>query len=205
MKSLSYIEDVKRLKAQQNQLLMAQKNTATVVTQQNTIAQSQYQPAVTILKSVPVQEQVTYKAPVNHQTSSVPDNYSLLTKISNLESILLQKDSEIQGLTAHNRSLVEEIVEMREDKKELRNDKLHLASEVLQLKQLLEEKHAKIEELTQKLMTLEFEQLSITNNSLIAQNQIQNPLPQQLNILGGQTVESVLLNQSSVLNDSEEF
>jgi chromosome segregation ATPase len=204
MKNLSHIEDVKRLKAQQNQLLAAQKSTA--VTQQNTVVQSQYQPAVTILKSVPVQEPVAYKAPVNHQINSSQDNFSLLTKISNLESILLQKDSEIQGLTAHNQSLAEEIVEMREDKKELRNDKLHLASEVLQLKQLLEEKHAKIEELTQKLMALEFEQFSITNNSLIAQNnQIQNPPPQQLNILGGQTVESVLLSQSSILSDLENF
>jgi hypothetical protein len=202
MKNLSHIEDVKRLKAQQNQLLAAQKNN---VTQQNTIVQSQYEPAVTVLKSVPVQEQVTYKAPVHHQTSTAQDNSSFLTKISNLENILLQKDSEIQGLTSHNRSLVEEIVELREDKKELRSDKLHLASEVLQLKQLLEEKHAKIEELTQKLMTLEFEQLSITNNSLIAQNQIQNPLPQQLNILGGETVESILLSQSSILSNSEEF
>jgi hypothetical protein len=54
-------------------------------------------------------------------------------------------------------------------------------------------------------MTLEFEQLSITNNSLIAQNQIQNPLPQQLNILGGQTVESILLSQYSILNDPEDI
>ena len=204
MKNLSHIEDVKRLKAQQNQLLAAQKNAA--LQQQNTIVQSQYQPAVTILKSVPVQESVTYKAPVHHQTSTAPDNSSFLTKISNLESILLQKDSEIQGLTAHNQSLVEEIVEMREDKKELRNDKLHLASEVSQLKQLLEAKEAKIEELKQRVMTLEFEQLSITNNSLIGQNnQIQNPPPQQLNILNGQTLESILLSQYSILTDPEEF
>ena len=37
MKNLSHIEDVKRLKAQQNQLLAAQKNT---VTQQNTIVRA---------------------------------------------------------------------------------------------------------------------------------------------------------------------
>ena len=192
MKNLSHIEDVKRLKAQQNQLLAAQKNAA--LQQQNTIVQSQYQPAVTILKSVPVQEQVTYKAPVHHQTSTAPDNSSFLTKISNLESILLQKDSEIQGVIAHNKSLVEEIVELREDKKELRNDKLHLASEVLQLKQLLDAKDAKIEELTHKIMTLEFEQLNVS----------QNPLPQQSNILNhGQTVESVLLSQSSISSNIE--
>ena len=192
MKSLSHIEDVKRLKAQQNQQLAAQKNTAVI--QQNTVIQSQYQPAVTVLKSVPVQESVTYKAPVHHQTSTAPDNSSFLTKISNLESILLQKDSEIQGVIAHNKSLVEEIVELREDKKELRNDKLHLASEVLQLKQLLDAKDAKIEELTHKIMTLEFEQLNVS----------QNPLPQQSNILNhGQTVESVLLSQSSISSNIE--
>jgi hypothetical protein len=183
MKSLSYIENIKKAKIQQSQLLAAEKSN---IIQQNIIKENQYEPAVKILASISRQESLTYQAPINPQNISV---------ISDDNNLLLNK---IQQLEFQNQFFKEQIKELTEDKKDLRSDKLNLISEISELKKLLELKNTKITELNNKLLAIEFEQLSIVNNSLIDQNSQTQPL----NALNLETVESILISQDySILDD----
>lgn len=182
MKSLTYIENVKKAKIQQSQLLAVEKSN---IIQQNITTQNQYEPAVKILASIPMQESLTYQAPINSQNISVSDNTNLLL-------------AKIQQLETQNQSFKEQIKELTVDKKDLRSDKLNLISEISELKKLLELKNTKITELNNKLLALEFEQLSIVNNSLIDQNSQIQPL----NAFNLETVESILISQDySILDD----